>query len=384
MPGIALIRRQECQKSGIVFVKLCMNPDPVSSFDAYRRRHGLWLLPLGALASSLAYVLSIVNGTLNPLDAVLSPVMFVGFLLMTLLLWRRRISIATTELMVVVLLLIYNLGNLYYFGLQGHLSREGFSASALWSTIIYPLAFLLLNREKAIRVSVAYYLLSVLGGLVSLLLYPPSMSALNSIAQFYLANLAFLVLLNIYAQLRETMVAMEQLAHTDHLTRLTNRRGLEPLLKRELQRAERYGPSIAVLLIDLDHFKKVNDHYGHAIGDQVLREVALRLDLYLRQADTVARWGGEEFLILAPATDLAQAEQLATRLVEAVRDKPVLGDISITLSIGVSCYRARDSLESLVHRADEALYRAKALGRNRHELELPHSETASRNPTPRP
>jgi diguanylate cyclase (GGDEF)-like protein len=210
------------------------------------------------------------------------------------------------------------------------------------------------------------------------------MSALNSIAQFYLANLAFLVLLNIYAQLRETMVAMEQLAHTDHLTRLTNRRGLEPLLKRELQRAERYGPSVAVLLIDLDHFKKVNDHYGHAIGDQVLREVALRLDLYLRQADTVARWGGEEFLILAPATDLAQAEQLATRLVEAVRDKPVLGDISITLSIGVSCYRARDSLESLVHRADEALYRAKALGRNRNELELPHSETASRNPTPRP
>jgi diguanylate cyclase (GGDEF)-like protein len=286
--------------------------------------------------------------------------------------------------MVVVLLLIYNLGNLYYFGLQGHLSREGFSASALWSTIVYPLAFLLLNREKAIRVSVAYYLLSVLGGLVSLLLYPPSMSAINSIAQFYLANLAFLVLLNIYAQLRETMVAMEQLAHTDHLTRLTNRRGLEPLLKRELQRAERYGPSVAVLLIDLDHFKKVNDHYGHAIGDQVLREVALRLDLYLRQADTVARWGGEEFLILAPATDLAQAEQLATRLVEAVRDKPVLGDISITLSIGVSCYRARDSLESLVHRADEALYRAKALGRNRHELELPHSETASRNPTPRP
>lgn len=353
-----------------------MSLEPLSSFNASRRRNGLWLLPLGALASGVAYVLSVVNGTLNPVDAVLSPLLFVGFLLMALLLWLHRISIATVELVAVVLLLVYNLGNLYYVGLSGELSRMGFSASALWSTIIYPLAFLLLSREKAMRVSVAYYVAGLLGGLVSVLLHPPNMSALNSIAQFYLANLAFLALLNVYAQLRENMLIMEQLAHTDHLTRLTNRRGLEPLLKQELQRAERYGLPFAVLLADLDHFKEVNDRHGHAIGDQVLREVALRLDHNLRQADTVARWGGEEFLILAPTTDLAQAEQLAERLIEVIRSEPVVGSIPVTISIGVSCYRAGDSLESLLQRADEALYRAKALGRNRLELEIVSSPAA--------
>lgn len=349
------------------------SPDPLSSLNASRRRNGLWLLPLGALASSTAYVLSIVNHTLNPVDAVLSPVIFVGFLTMALLLWLNRISIAAVELVAVVLISVYNLSNLYYVGLAGDLSKVGFSASALWSTIIYPLAFLLLSQEKAIRASVAYYVVGLLGGLASVLLHPPSMSALNSIVQFYLANLVFLALLNVYAQLRENMLTMEQLAHTDHLTRLANRRGLEPLLRQELQRAERYQLPFAVLLADLDHFKGVNDQHGHAIGDQVLREVALRLDHNLRQSDTVARWGGEEFLILAPATDLAQAEQLAARLAEVVRAEPVVGSIPVTFSIGVACYRAGDSLESLIHRADEALYRAKALGRNRLELETPPS-----------
>jgi diguanylate cyclase (GGDEF)-like protein len=130
------------------------------------------------------------------------------------------------------------------------------------------------------------------------------------------------------------------------------------------------------LLADLDHFTEVNDRHGHAIGDQVLREVALRLDHSLRQADTVARWGGEEFLILAPTTDLAQAEQLAARLVEVVRSEPVVGRIPVTISIGVSCYRAGDSLESLLQRADQALYRAKTLGRNRLELEIISSPAA--------
>ncbi|PZA05762.1 MULTISPECIES: GGDEF domain-containing protein [unclassified Meiothermus] len=353
-----------------------MSFDPLSPFTAARRRNGLWLLPLGALASGVAYGLSIVNGTLNPVDAVLSPLLFVGFSLMALLLWLQRIRIVTVELVAVVLLLVYNLGNLYYVGLSGELSRMGFSASALWSAIIYPLAFLLLSREKALRVSAAYYLAGLLGGVVSVLLHPPSMNVLNSIAQFYLANLAFLALINVYAQLREHMLTMEQLAHTDHLTRLANRRGLEPLLKQELQKAERYGLPLAVLLADLDHFKEVNDRYGHAIGDQVLREVALRLDHNLRQADTVARWGGEEFLILAPTTDLAQAEQLASRLVEVVRGEPVVGRIPVTISIGVSCYRVGDDLESLLQRADQALYRAKALGRNRLELEMVPSPTA--------
>lgn len=158
---------------------------------------------------------------------------------------------------------------------------------------------------------------------------------------------------------------LEQLSVTDRLTRLKNRLYIERVFEQEIDRAEAGGPGFSVLLIDIDHFKAVNDRYGHEVGDSMLSDFAALLRLGCREKDTIARWGGEEFMVICPETRLAEAEALAQRLCNDVRQHrfPVAG--SRTISIGVACWRPNDRQKSLSMRADEALYRAKEAGRDR-------------------
>ena len=154
-------------------------------------------------------------------------------------------------------------------------------------------------------------------------------------------------------------------ARTDALTGLLNRHGLAPLYHTERLRAERHGRALAVVLLDLDHFKRVNDESGHAAGDGVLRELAALLCHSVRAEDVVARWGGEEFVVLAPECDETSAAMLAEKLRNAVASHDFRLPRRITASFGVVQLEREDDLESLVARADAALYRAKTLGRNR-------------------
>lgn len=163
---------------------------------------------------------------------------------------------------------------------------------------------------------------------------------------------------------------LERLAHTDPLTQLLNRRALTERLEREMERAMRYDSTLALLLVDLDHFKAVNDTLGHLVGDDALREVARLLRETVRTTDVVARYGGEEFLVLLPETDDTGAEAFAERIREAVEAHPFDGGgapLRLTASLGVALYPAPRirTAEDLFVRADAALYRAKAEGRNR-------------------
>jgi two-component system cell cycle response regulator len=165
---------------------------------------------------------------------------------------------------------------------------------------------------------------------------------------------------------------LEQLAQTDPLTQLLNRRALADRITAEMERALRYDASLALLMIDLDHFKRVNDTYGHLIGDDVLRDMAGLLRGLVREHDLVARYGGEEFVILLPETDDAGAEAFGERVREAVSAhafaaRPDEEPITLTASIGVATFPAArlESAEDLFARADAALYRAKAEGRDR-------------------
>ena len=181
------------------------------------------------------------------------------------------------------------------------------------------------------------------------------------------------------AQMVESTMAdnarLEQLAQTDPLTQLLNRRALTERITAEMERALRYDSSMALLMIDLDHFKSVNDTYGHLVGDDVLRDVAALLIATIRSTDMVARYGGEEFLVLLPETDDAGAESFAERIREAVEQHPFGGranqaPLKLTTSVGVATFPAAriESVEDLFARADAALYRAKADGRNRVRL----------------
>lgn len=171
------------------------------------------------------------------------------------------------------------------------------------------------------------------------------------------------------AALTRANTELHQLAVTDPLTGLLNRRALFELLRREMARQQRYEYPLALIMIDIDHFKLVNDRHGHAAGDAVLQAVATTCASLLRSSDTIARYGGEEFVIVAPEADLASARQLAERLWTAVRltDIPVGAlSVHVTASFGVAMLQRDDrEPEPLLRRADEALYAAKAAGRDR-------------------
>lgn len=162
---------------------------------------------------------------------------------------------------------------------------------------------------------------------------------------------------------------VQELATLDPLTGVSNRRHFFELARRELERAARYGRPLSMLMLDADHFKQVNDRYGHVAGDEVLRTIAARCRASLREADLIGRYGGEEFLILLPETAAPQALQVADRLRDAVGAEPVptlAGPVTVQISIGVASLGPGEqgAVETLLDQADRALYGAKAAGRN--------------------
>ncbi len=175
--------------------------------------------------------------------------------------------------------------------------------------------------------------------------------------------------INLQAELMEARESLRYMATHDSLTGLVNRAEIMERLRNEIDRSNREGTGMGVLIADIDHFKLVNDTFGHSEGDSVLVEVASRMRSALRSYDTVGRYGGEEFLILLPGCDTQRAEQQAERLRAAIAERPFTlpeGSISVTISIGVIAKECElcDSPSRLVRAADTALYHAKAAGRN--------------------
>ena len=161
---------------------------------------------------------------------------------------------------------------------------------------------------------------------------------------------------------------LSHLATEDPLTRLLNRRGLEDALYISMAHASRKGLPTSAVMVDIDHFKKVNDSFGHEVGDQIIRQVADYLRRMSRASDVVARIGGEEYLLILPDTDLEPAKILAERIREAICGRPfVVGNqrISVTVSLGVARVVGESSLDALSQEADRAMYQAKQSGRNR-------------------
>ena len=179
-------------------------------------------------------------------------------------------------------------------------------------------------------------------------------------------------LLEMQEQLVQAQDLLQLKATQDALTGLWNRGAILDLLSKELSRAKRTCSPVGIILVDLDHFKRVNDTYGHLTGDAVLREAAQRMRGAVRNYDAIGRYGGEEFLAIVPASDLSSTLTQAERLRRAVGEAPVStpeGSLAITVSLGVTASCGEDAVaaESLISAADAALYQAKMLGRNRVE-----------------
>lgn len=192
---------------------------------------------------------------------------------------------------------------------------------------------------------------------------------------YYMASIAQRVLEGIRLQLanealaeplRRALQRVEQDAATDALTGQPNRRSLDQLLKRQVAKAEHSAQPFSLLMLDIDHFKQINDLHGHSVGDAALRAFAARVSEHLREGDVCARYGGEEFVVVLPETALPAAREIAERLRHAVADGalPTAPPLSVTVSIGTAEFTQVLTPQQLLNRADEATYVAKKSGRN--------------------
>lgn len=172
------------------------------------------------------------------------------------------------------------------------------------------------------------------------------------------------------SDLKRVEEELRALSITDSLTGIYNRRYFQERLKTELGRAEREGLSLAVIMLDIDHFKHINDTFGHAQGDQVLQVLCQRIAERLRRSDVFCRLGGEEFMVLCPSSGSEQAHALAMELWRGLRGKPVEGIGVVTASFGIACWRPGEGVDALLLRADSGVYAAKQAGRDRVQPEL--------------
>ncbi len=352
-------------------------PDPAR--QSQRRNAYLLVLPLTIIAVVTVYLVELGQANVDPFNLVALPLLALLFSLLATahLLDLLSLRVVEAELFAVTSLAFFGkLGYTLFASYSAFERTHALSQVFIWTPFVYALAFLVGTPKTGLYRAGAVYLVSVALAVVAAL-ENGSLSGYR-LGEYYLGNLVLLALLYLVGSLRtrlgelqNNLSEMVRLATLDFLTGVPNRRRLETQLQRELEQHRRYGAPVSVILFDIDNFKKFNDTYGHALGDEVLKKVAGAVQHELRSTDAFGRWGGEEFLVVAGHTDARHATLLAERLRQRVATSEVPGAGTITASFGVAACHADLSLEALIERADAALYQAKSLGKNRVSLDSP-------------
>ena len=345
----------------------------LTRFPAVKRHGYLVAGVLGGIAALVVALLGHSDLTTTPAARLMAWLLVGSLALSGLALALRLISPTTLERLVLTLSSLFFLSKL---GLE-LLTATSPSLELIisWAPVIWVLCSLVYRPLGALLHAAVLLLLSALlsaayaAGLGSV---GPDSAVLVNLLVFHLASATLVAMLHMLGKVKSDYLNLERFAeewrhkaHTDVLTGLPNRRFLDRLLELEIMTASATARPLALMMLDIDHFKLVNDRYGHHVGDTVLRSLAELLKANLRTADHIGRWGGEEFMIIASGSDLLAAGELAERLrsaVEAYRFPRVEGPI--TISFGVVTLSVSDTKETLIRRADRALYQAKRLGRN--------------------
>ncbi len=165
-------------------------------------------------------------------------------------------------------------------------------------------------------------------------------------------------------QLQQQIAETKALAMTDTLTETSNRLYFEQKLSQEIERAKRFNESLSLIEVDIDHFKTINDQYGHAVGDQVLIKITQTIREQIREVDTISRWGGDEIMILLPHTNLEEAKHVAEKTRKIIESLTFDNNLHVTSSFGVAQLNPNESLKDFMIRTDQALYQSKEAGRN--------------------
>ena len=291
-------------------------------------------------------------------------------------LYTRRLSLRVAEPLLIVVTTLTFFGILaraLYYGYPDETAQNTILWLYLWWLLLYLFCFLSTSARRALFLS-----LGIFAGLVALTV-PHALNTaddgflggFSTLSNLYFSHIIGITVIYFLATFQQrsqhaekTANLMQRLAFTDDLTGVANRRQMEQLVGAEIARDVRYDRPFSVVLVDIDNFKQINDTYGHDRGDVILKELTIKMRGSVRASDRVGRWGGEEFLILAPETRLQDAVALAEHVRERVAAEPLAGEHEVTVSLGAAAVQPNDTVASLVKRADDALYRAKAQGKN--------------------
>lgn len=341
--------------------------------DSLKRRVLMIILALSLFSAASAWTLVEWRGVSSPVlravfasNLVFHPVAFV-------IVWRRWLPLRVVDMACLLFatgLCAACMALCLYAPAYGKIDIQPLY---IWIPVIYVFAFTLVGHKSSLPLSLGILALFVAISL-PYLVFQADQPYGNFTVQLHIVSAVLIAALYFFSSYQHrfqiaqlTVDELARLANTDALTRLANRRRMTEAIASELVRFGRYGHAFSVILIDIDHFKSVNDRFGHGVGDQALVALAARATQVLRDVDMLGRWGGEEFIVVMPETDYLQTLEKAGALCAHVAATPLVHELSISISCGVASVMDGDNADTLLQRADQALYAAKRNGRNRAE-----------------
>jgi diguanylate cyclase (GGDEF)-like protein len=329
--------------------------------DELKRSVYLWLLPIITIAL-------VINSFLNNeslFDTVINTTLIFWFSVSWVLAFINR-GIRFGEYSNLFLVSVYHVFTLFDV-VHNDLAKTGGSLGdfIVWIPLIIMFFFLVLGTKRGFYYSIIIFLITVVIGLMYIRGMSPE--SIDSLTQFHAANIVYILVLfyaqNMFRAFTERDFFKKH-AYIDSLTRVANRHLIDVWLEEKLKAAEKDEKPFSIIFFDIDHFKKVNDQYGHKIGDCALKELSAIVSGNLSEGDRFGRWGGEEFILITDATSSSVLEK-ADHYRKLVERHTFKGAGSLTASFGVTEFRHGDNIDSLLNRADKGLYLSKNSGRNK-------------------
>lgn len=332
------------------------------SVDELKRSIYLWVLPFVSLA---VLINSLMNHG-NTIDLAINASLFSWFVFSWFLVFYKK-GMRFGEYSNLLLISVYHIITVYEV-IHSQLARTGVGDLGdfiVWMPLYFMLIFVTLGSKNGLFFSVGIFLVTLSIGLLDV--KHLSSESIDSISQFYFANLVYILVLYYAQYLFRAYTEIEifrKHAYVDSLTAIANRRRIDEWLGERLTAARQEHRLFSIIFFDIDHFKRVNDRYGHKIGDCVLKELSALVSENLEKGDCFGRWGGEEFILFTDSTgnQVWKKAEYLRKLVEQHRFKEAG---KLTASFGIAEYRPGDDTDTLLGRADKALYESKHCGRNR-------------------
>jgi diguanylate cyclase (GGDEF)-like protein len=337
----------------------------LTSFDEFKRVLYLFMIPLILLALIFYNVMTINTGE-NHFTSSIVRLLIAWYFISWILVYKNQM-IRLVELVTLVIISFSHLATVYDTIFNSIVSGEpnAIGIKVVWVPAVIITFFLILKARWGVIYSLVIFFINLAFAFVCL---PDITHEYRiSLAQFYMAYLFYILIfylaLNIMRLFTE-LESMKKHALTDSLTGIANRHQIDSWFEESINKLDKKGIPLSVLFFDMDYFKRVNDTYGHKVGDYVLKELAVLIQGNLQDSDRFGRWGGEEFIILTHRT-VDEASELAEMLRQRVKEHHFEVAGKQTVSLGVTEYTSGESIDALLHRVDQALYESKNSGRDR-------------------